>query len=128
MLPVDETAMLRLADQWWDRIWRDADLDAVDDVLSDPFVRHTATGTEVTARTAYRRVLGEYQRTLFKPATTIDDRVIAGDRVWTRATSRGINRETGETTVVTWMIVQRMTGDRIAEHWLLTVRGVDWSG
>lgn len=124
---MDESTALRLSDLWWERIWRDADVNAADELLADPFVRHSATGTEVSPRSEYKRMLHEFQRTLFKPATTIDDRVVSGDRVWTRATSRGVNRETGEPTVVTWLMVQRMTGERIAEHWLLTVRGVDWS-
>jgi hypothetical protein len=38
-----------------------------------------------------------------------------------------MNRATGETTVVTWMLIQRISGGRIAEHWALTVRGVDWT-
>jgi predicted SnoaL-like aldol condensation-catalyzing enzyme len=123
---VDEAAMIGLSQRWWDDIWRDGDLDAADELLTDPFVRHTAMGTTVSPRGEYKSMLGEFQRTLCRPQTTIDDRVVSGDKVWTRATSQGLNRETGESAVVTWMIVQRMTGDRIAEHWLLTVRGVDW--
>ena len=46
--------------------------------------------------------------------------------MWTRATSVGINRETGERAVVTWMLVQRIEGERIAEHWVATLPGVDW--
>ncbi len=59
--------------------------------------------------------------------TTIDDRAVDGDRVWTRATSKGINRETGERSLVTWLIVQRIDGGRIAEHWVATFTGVDWT-
>jgi predicted SnoaL-like aldol condensation-catalyzing enzyme len=71
-------------------------------------------------------MLGDCQRTRCRPETTIDDRVVSGDRVRTRATSSGLNRETGENTVVTWMLIQRIVDSRIAEHWVLTVRGVDW--
>jgi hypothetical protein len=125
---MDESVALRLSTQWWDDIWRDANFDVVDDILTDPFVRHTGTGTAVSSRADYKVMLAEFQRTLCRPQTTIDDRVISGDRIWTRATSRGFNRETGEPTVVTWLIVQRISGDRIAEHWLLTMRDVDWAG
>ncbi len=59
--------------------------------------------------------------------TTIDDRVVAGDRVWTRATSRVINRETGEGSIVTWLLVQRISDGLIAEHWVATFTGVDWT-
>lgn len=124
---MDESLGVRLSERWWDEIWRDADIDVADEILADPFVRHTGTGTAVTSRAEYKAMLAEFQRTLCRPQTTIDDRVISGDRIWTRATSRGFNRETGEPTVVTWLIVQRVAGDRIAEHWLLTMRGVDWA-
>lgn len=124
---VDEAAMLRLSDRWWNEIWRDGEFALVDEILADPFVRHTGTGTEVVPRNDYKAALVEFQRTLCRPVTIIDDRVVSGERVWTRATSRGMNRETGQPAVVTWMLVQRMTGDRIAEHWVLTARGVDWT-
>lgn len=119
--------MLRLADRWWDDIWRDGDVDAADEILADPFVRHSGTGTSVVPLAEYKATLSDFQRTLCRPQTSIDDRAVSGDRVWTRATSKGLNRETGETTVVTWMIIQRIDAGRIAEHWLLTMRGVDWT-
>lgn len=119
--------MCALSDRWWNEIWRDGNVDAVDDLLTDPFVRHTSLGSMVSPRHEYKATLAEIQRTLRRPETTIDDRAVAGDRVWTRATSRGLNLETGDTTVVTWMLVQRIAEDRIAEHWVLTVRGVDWT-
>lgn len=124
---MDEGRALALSARWWDELWRDADVDVADEILTDPFVRHSGTGTAVSSRQEYKAMLAEFQRTLCRPQTSIDDRVIAGDRIWTRATSRGLNRETGETTVVTWMLVQRVAGDRFAEHWVLTMRGVDWT-
>jgi ketosteroid isomerase-like protein len=124
---VDDAALCAISDRWWDEIWREGDLDAVDDVLADPFVRHSSLGSMVSPRHEYKKMLAEFQRTLCRPETTIDDRAVSGDRVWTRATSKGLNRETGENTVVTWMLVQRIAAGRIAEHWVLTVRGVDWT-
>lgn len=119
--------MLAVCDRWWGEIWRDGRAEVADEILTDPFVRHSATGSTVSARADYRSMLAEFQRTLCRPTTTIDDRVVAGDRVWTRATSRGVDTETGQPAVVTWLIVQRFAGSRIAEHWVLTLRGVDWT-
>lgn len=124
---VDDRALCDLSDRWWTEIWRDGNIDVVDEILTDPFVRHTSMGTVVSPRAQYKSMLADFQRTLCRPETVIDDRVVTLDRVWTRATSRGLNRETGEIAVVTWMLVQRMAGGRIAEHWVLTVRGVDWT-
>ncbi len=118
--------MLEVSDRWWDEVWRQGRTEVADELLTDPFVRHSATGTVVTSRADYRAMLVEFQRTLCRPRTTIDDRCVSGDRVWTRATSRGVNAETGQPTTVTWMLVQRMADGRIAEHWALTVHGIDW--
>jgi hypothetical protein len=108
-------------------VWRDGKLDVLDEICTDPFVRHTGTGTERVDLRAYKGRLSEFQRVLSRAETVIDDRVVSGDRVWTRATSRGINRETGERSIVTWLLVQRIAGDRIAEHWVATFPGVDWN-
>lgn len=124
---VDERRALELSRRWWNEVWRDADFDVVDEILADPVVRHASSGSTVTSREEYKRLLADFQRTLCRPQTTIDDQVVSGDRVWTRATSRGLNRETGEPAVVTWMVVQRIVDDRIAEQWSLTSWGVDWS-
>lgn len=125
-MPADPDRLLAVSDRWWNEIWRDGDLAQLDTLLTDPFTRHTATGSETLPASTYRARLAEFQRALSRAMTRIDDRTVAGDRVWTRATSTGINRETGEKAVVTWMIVQRIEGDRIAEHWVVTVPNVDW--
>ncbi len=124
---VDDKSLLELSDRWWNEIWREGHYDVVDELFTDPFVRHSATGTEITSCDLYKRILGDFQRTLHRPVTTIDARDVVADRIWTRATSRGVNRESGECTVVTWMLLQRVDHLRIAEHWALTVKGVDWS-
>jgi hypothetical protein len=58
--------------------------------------------------------------------TTIDDQVVAGDRVWSRATSRGINLEGDDATVMTWMVIHRIADGKIAETWAVTSHGVEW--
>ena len=103
------------------------DLDAIDELFTEPFVRHTGTGSERVSRAAYKGRLAEFQRVLSRVETTIDDRVVDGDQVWTRATSKGINRETGERSIVTWLLVQRIVDGRIAEQWVATFPGVDWT-
>jgi predicted SnoaL-like aldol condensation-catalyzing enzyme len=123
----DDAAVLAVSQRWWDEIWRDGRLDAIDEILAEPFIRHTGTGTDHDSRAAYKARLAEFQRVLSRVETTIDDRVVAGDRVWTRATSRGINRETGERSLVSWLLVQRISDGRIAEHWVATFTGVDWN-
>ena len=89
MSVVSDAALFSVSDRWWDEIWRDGNIDAADEILADPFVRHSSLGTSVSSRHEYKKMLAEFQRTLCRPETTIDDRV--------------------------------------AEHWALTVRGVEWT-
>lgn len=119
--------MVALSDRWWQSVWTDGDLDVLDEIITDPFVRHSAAGTAVTSCAEYKRLLAGFQRVLHRPVTTIDARDIFGDRIWTRATSRGVNLEAGEPAVVTWLMLQRVDHGRIAEHWTLSVTGVHWS-
>jgi hypothetical protein len=124
---VDEEDAIALMRRWWDEVWGKGDLDLLDELLTEPVVRHTGAGTEVTTRDVYRRRLRQFQRTMHRPNTTIDDITVSGDRVWARATSRGLNLETGERSVLTWMIEFRVVGDRIGEFWVLAAPGVDWN-
>ena len=124
---VDAAKMVELSTRWWQEVWREGEVDVVDEILTDPFVRHSATGTSVSPRADYKRMLSEFQRTLHRPETSIDARDIVDDRIWTRATSRGVNLQTGERSVVSWLLLQRVDHDRIAEHWAVTVAGVDWT-
>jgi hypothetical protein len=107
-------------------VWGEGRLDVIDEIFTDPIVRHHRTGTETTTRADYARTLSELQRILCRPETTIEDCAVVGDRVWTRATSRGLNKELGEMSTVTWLIIQRLDGDRIAEQWVITTNDVDW--
>jgi ketosteroid isomerase-like protein len=122
-----DTGVLAISQRWWDEIWRDGNLDVIDELFTEPFIRHMGGGTERENRVAYKARLGEFQRVLSRAETVIDDRVVDGDKVWTRATSKGINRETGERSIVTWMLIQRIEEGRIAEQWVATFPGVDWT-
>ena len=108
------------SDTWWNDVWRDGNLDAVFDLFTDPFRRHASTGSETLTPREYRDRLANNHRLLARAATTI------GDRVWTRATTRGLNLETGERSVLTWLLVQRFEQDRIAEQWTATISGIEW--
>jgi ketosteroid isomerase-like protein len=123
---MDDAAARALMRSWWDRVWGDGDLDALDDLLTDPYIRHASAGTETITPARYKLKLVQYQRTLHKAVTTVDDEVVVGDKIWTRATSRGLNLETGELAVFTWMTIHRIEGGRLAEGWISAIAGVDW--
>jgi hypothetical protein len=123
---VEEPAALLLR-QWWERVWHQGDVEAVHDLFTDPYIRHTRLGNVVTPLAEYKRILVDFQRVLHGAVTTIDDEVVAGDRIWARCTSRGVNLETGEGAVATWLIIERLEGGKFAEGWISLLAGIDWT-
>lgn len=123
---MDPDAAKALLRAWWERVWHDGDLDALDDLLTDPYTRHTSAGSETISRAEYKAKLAAGQRLLYRPDTTIDDEVVAGDKIWTRATSRGLNLDTGEIATITWMTIHRVEDSRLAEAWIAALVGVAW--
>ncbi|GMU78791.1 MAG: hypothetical protein AMXMBFR46_15850 [Acidimicrobiia bacterium] len=123
MNPDDARALLRA---WWERVWHEGDLDALDDLLTEPYTRHTSAGSETITREQYKAKLVQGQRLLYKPDTTVDDEVVAGDKIWTRATSKGINLDTGDVSTITWLTVHRVEDGRLAEAWIAAMVGVEW--
>ena len=123
---MNDDAAIALVRRWWDEVWRDGNVDAVADLVTDPFTRHTSAGTEVTTPAEYGKKLTQFQRALYRPETTVHDLAVEGDRVWQRATSHGVNLDTGDRAVVTWMLEIRVADGRIAEMWIGALSGVDW--
>jgi hypothetical protein len=123
---VEPEAMTELVARYWEGLWVRRDLGVVDELIADPYRRHTSAGTRMLRRAEFKRDLKDSWRLLHDPATTIDDQVAAGDRVWTRATTQGVNLDTGETSVLTWLVIHRIEGHQIAEAWIASLPGVDW--
>ena len=112
--------------RYWEGLWHHRDLSVVDELIGEPYVRHSSAGTRSLSRAVFKRELTQAWRLLHDPTTTIEDQVAESDRVWTRATTQGVNLDTGETSVVTWLVVHRLAGSRIVESWSATLPGVDW--
>jgi SnoaL-like polyketide cyclase len=112
--------------RYWDGLWTRRDLSVIDELIADPYIRHSSTGTRSMTRAEFKREIKQAWQLLHDPATTIDDQVAAGDRVWTRATTQGVNLDTGEKSVLTWLVVHRLVDGRLAESWSATLPGVDW--
>lgn len=115
-----------LVRRWWDEVWRDGRLDVLDEIITDPFTRHGSLGTQVVARAEYKTKMRQFQRTLHRAETDVQDMAVSDDRVWVRASSRGLNRETGEVALVSWLMVARVADGRFAEIWISPMAGVTW--
>ena len=116
-----------VVDRYWDRVWNHGDLDALDDVLADPHVRHSASGNVIRHLDQVRSDVTQYFRVLAEARVTVEDRAVSGDVVWSRLTLRGVNVETQQATVFSWLHVARVVDGRIAEAWHLNAPNVDWT-
>lgn len=112
--------------RYWTDLWGEGRIEVADELYTPTFVRHHGNGTETTTPAEWSKRFAEFQRVLHHPETTVDDYAVVDDKVWMRATSRGLNKETGEMSIVSWLVVQRLQGGRIAEQWVMTAAGVDW--
>ena len=54
-----ETSAESVVRAYWERVWLERDLDALEDLVTDPVVRHTAEGTHSLTRREYRRRLAD---------------------------------------------------------------------
>jgi ketosteroid isomerase-like protein len=115
-----------LVHAWWHRVWGEGDLDLMDEILTDPYTRHTSLGTETITVREYKLKLANSQRALYRPNTVFNDEVVAGDKVWIRATSTGVNLETGDVANMTWLVIHRIENGRLAEAWIAALAGVRW--
>ena len=111
---------------YWARIWLERDLDALDDLVADPVVRHTAEGTEVLTRQELRRRLAGAFEAVRASEANIEALTADGDAVWVRLTLRGVSLATAAPMTLAWMAQYRVEGGRIAELWALHQPGVDW--
>jgi ketosteroid isomerase-like protein len=123
---VDDQDARAVVGLYWDGLWRRRDLTVVDELIGEPYVRHSSAGTRSLTRAQFKRELQQAWQLLHDPATTVEDQVSDGDKVWTRATTQGVNLDTGETSVVTWLVVHRLAGGRVVEAWIASLPGVDW--
>jgi len=123
---MDAEAKVRLVQRWWDELWGGDDLSVLAEICTDPYTRHTGLGTETLSLAEYERRVRQQRQVLRNATTTIDDQVVDGDKVWTRATSRGVDFTAIDKSVMTWITVHRIADGKIAEVWVSSLPGVEW--
>jgi predicted SnoaL-like aldol condensation-catalyzing enzyme len=116
-----------VVDRYWHRVWNEGDTATVDEVFTDPYVRHSQNGNAIRGHEQVRSDVAQYRRALRDVQVSVDDRVTSGDLVWNRLTLRAVNVETAEAVVFSWLYVARVVDGRIAESWQLNAANVDWT-
>ena len=112
---------------YWDRVWLERDLDALEDLVADRIVRHTAEGTETLTRAEMRRRLAVAFDAVRASEVSIDAMTTEDDTVWVRLTLRGVSLATAAPMSLVWLAQYRIEGGRIVELWALHQPGADWS-
>ena len=116
--------MRRLLDHYVARVWQARDPDAVDDLLTPGFRRHTGFGSEPLSREGQKELLQSFQSAFPDAELTIKDGVVDGDRMAFRSTLRGTHRgafrgvaPTGRRVTVRLLDLVRVEDGRFAEQW-----------
>jgi ketosteroid isomerase-like protein len=115
-----------VVDEWQRRAYGDCDLSVIAELIAEPFVRHGVTGSATRTHAELRDDLRQYQKALGKPVITVHDRVVDGDKVWSRTTMRGANLQTGEPRTIDWIQIHRVVDGKIVEVWTLHAVDVNW--
>ena len=87
----DPSAVVR---SYWDRVWIDRDLDALDDLVTDPSIRHTATGTISFSTEELKAHLRDALCAIRTEQLTIEAISVDGPNVWLRATLHTVSLAT----------------------------------
>ena len=115
-----------IVDEWQTRAWGECDLDVVDELIAEPFVRHSLNGTATRSRDELKADVREYRKAFGQAVIEVRDRVVDGDKVWLRTTIRGANLHNGEPRTVDRMQIYRLDNGLIAEVWTLHASDVAW--
>ena len=112
---------------YWERVWLERDLDALDDVVADRIVRHTAEGAQTLSRRELRSRLAGAFDAVRASEVSFDAMTTAGSMVWVRLTLRGVSLATAAPMSLAWLAQYRIEDGRIAELWALHQPGAEWS-
>ena len=123
-MSVDVEALVR---GYWQRVWLERDLDAIDEFFADPTIRHTVDGTVRHSVAELRRRIDDGLRAVRGTEISVDAVTVVGDTAWTRVTLRGTSLPSMTPMTVTWMAQYRIADGLIAESWALHQAGLDWA-
>lgn len=111
---------------FWGRVWLRGELDLVDELFAERFVRHSGDGTQEFTRAQYRDRIADALDRSAPVSAHIDVLDVVEDRVWARISSTRVAVATHQTMAVTWMQQHRIVDGRIAETWTLYETGLQW--
>ena len=111
---------------YWDHIFVARDLDALDNLVTDPSIRHTADGTRTFTPSELKDHLRDALCAFRTEDLSIEALSVDGDNVWLRANVKAVSLATMTPISFAWMAQYRVEGDRIAEAWALHQTNLEW--
>ena len=112
--------------QLWRTIWLGDPADGLDDILSDPYIRHTRDGTASVTIREYVEHMRQATRNVRGTDLRVDQSVEMADRTFIRVTLMGVNITSGDPVMITVVGEYRLNEGRIAESWSMHQSGLDW--
>lgn len=112
---------------YWERIWRHGQLDALNDLVADPIIRHTSDGSQRLTRAELRALVAEIRMSVRFNDIDWDAWAVSDTSLWVRLTLRGVSLATSLPMTVTWMAQYRVIAGRIVELWALNQASLDWN-
>lgn len=116
-------ALLR---RFWDEVFNEKNLDAIDEMFTADWAYHGAGGQELRGPESLKEFLGSYFRAFPDMEATVDEILAEEDKVVTRATGRGTHQgelmgmpPTGKQISVPVICITRVVDNKIAEDWEL---------
>lgn len=110
----------------WHQIWIAGEFDELDEILADPYVRHTRDGTMSVSPDEYAAHIRAATRTIRGTRVTVVDIASADDMVFARLHLDAVNLDTGNALRLTWLTQFRIADGKIAEAWTMHQSGLDW--
>ncbi|MBT5137886.1 MAG: nuclear transport factor 2 family protein [Acidimicrobiaceae bacterium] len=110
----------------WRTIWLGDPADGLDDILSDPYIRHTRDGTASVTIREYVEHMRQATRNVRGTDLRVDQSVEMADRTFIRVTLMGVNITSGDPVMITVVGEYRLNEGRIAESWSMHQSGLDW--
>jgi steroid delta-isomerase-like uncharacterized protein len=109
----------------WIDAWNEGNVDAVDEFVSDAYVRHDPNAPEVRGPEAEKQLMSMYLSAFPDLRFAIEDMVAEGDKVVLRYTIRGTHKgelmgipPTDKQVTLTATETYRLAGGKIDEQWV----------
>jgi len=108
-----------------DEVLNRKNLDVIPELVAGNYIDHNATAGQPQGIQAF--IQARINRNTAFPDwhVTLDDVIAEGDKIVARATGKGTHQgpcmgvaATGKSVTTTWIVIYRVTGGKLAEHWI----------